>query len=253
MGCKSSVLVRPQVLPEIIVCLVWTSQQDIEALVNATETLEITRREPGMTCTTTPTTTDATTTDATTTDATTTDATTTDATTTDATTTDATTTDATTTLPTDESEEKQAEPTAEQTQQGQIYHIQTKALNRPVNYTSQIRLIVLPFGVQFLGTGGYDVAPGLQFVAHHAVIVALPLVPILPRRLLRKIYVGEDAATSATESLGHVLAGVDQFTYWESSLEELVIWWLSLLRPYWCSIACVLVLVLMLILVIVLS
>lgn len=206
------------VLPEIIVCLVWTSQQEIEALVNATETLEITRREPGMTCTTTP-----------------------------------TTTDATATLPTDESEEKQADPTAEQTRQGQIYHIQTKALNRPVNYTSQIRLILMPFGVQFLGTGGYDVAPGLQFVAHHAVIIALPLVRILPRRLLRKIYVGEDAATSATESLGHVLAGVDQFTYWESSLEELVLWWLSLLRPYWCSIACVLVLVLMLILVIVLS
>ncbi|KAF4768886.1 hypothetical protein HAV15_008716 [Penicillium sp. str.  len=44
MGCKSSVLVRPQVLPGITVALVWVSQQEIEALVNATETLEITRR-----------------------------------------------------------------------------------------------------------------------------------------------------------------------------------------------------------------
>ncbi|OQD68989.1 hypothetical protein PENPOL_c002G05562 [Penicillium polonicum] len=218
MGCKSSVLVRPQVLPQITVSLVWVSQQEIEALVNATETLEITRREPGMTWTTPP-----------------------------------TTTDASTTLPTDEPEQKEAEPTAGQNRQGQIYHIQTKALDRPVKYTSQIRLIVLPFGWQFLGTGGYDIAPGLQFVAHHAVVLALNLVPVLPRRLLQKIYVGEDAATSATASLGHVLAGVDQFAFWESSLEELVLWWLSLLRPYWRLIACALVLVLMFILVIVLS
>ncbi|CRL24741.1 unnamed protein product [Penicillium camemberti] len=218
MGCKSSVPVRPQVLPEITVALVWVSQQEIEALVNATETLEITRREPGMKFTTTP-----------------------------------TTTDAATTLPTDEPEEKEADPTAEQTRQGQVYHIQTKTLDRPVNYTSQICLIVMPFGLQFVGTGGYDVAPGLQFVAHHAVVISLDLVPVLPRRLLRKIYVGEDAATSATESLRHVLAGVDQFAFWECGLEELVLWWLSLLRQYWFPIACVVVLVLILILVIVLS
>ncbi|KAJ5593288.1 hypothetical protein N7537_010192 [Penicillium hordei] len=218
MGCKSSVFVRPQVLPEIIISLVWVSQQEIEALVNATDTLEITRREPGITWATTP-----------------------------------TTTYATTTLPTDDHEEKEAEPTAEQTRQGQIYHIQTKALDRPVKYTSQIRLMVLPFGFQFLGTEGYDVAPGLQFVARHAVVIALPLVPVLPRRLLREIYVREDTATSATESLGHVLAGVDRFAFWESNLKELVLWWLSLLRPHWFLVACALVLVLMFILVIILS
>lgn len=186
--------------------------------MNATETLEITRREPGMRCTTTP-----------------------------------TTTDAATTLRTDEPEEKEPDPTAEQTRQGQIYHIQTKTLDWPVNYTSQICLIVMPFGLQFVGTGGHDVAPCLQFVAHHAVVIVLRLVPVLPRRLLRKIYVGQDAATSATESLRHVLAAVDQFAFWDSSLEELVLWWMSLLRPYWCPIACVVVFVLILILVIVLS
>ncbi|CAI7648988.1 unnamed protein product [Penicillium viridicatum] len=140
MGCKSSVLVRPQVLPQITVSLVWVSQQEIEVLVNATETLEITRREPGMTWTTPP-----------------------------------TTTDASATLPTDEPEQKEAESTAGQTRQGQVYYIQTKALDRPVNYTNQICLIVLPFGLQFLGTGGYDIVPGLQFVAHHAVVVAVDL------------------------------------------------------------------------------
>lgn len=164
-----------------------------------------------------------------------------------------TTTDAATTLPTDEPEETEVEATAEQTRQGQIYHIQTKALDGPVNYTSQIRLIILPSEYQFLGTRGHDVAAGLQFVARHAVVIALDLEPFLPRRLLRKIYGGEDAATSATKSLGHVLAAVDQFAFWESSLEELVLWCLSLLRQYWCSIACVAVLILILILVIVLS
>lgn len=206
------------VLPEITVALVWVSQQEIEALVNATETLEITRREPGITWTTTP-----------------------------------TTPDAATTPPTDEPEEKEAEPTAEQTQQGQIYHIQTKTLDRPVTYISNIRVILLPFGFQFLGTGGHDVARGLQFVAHHAVVIALPLVSVLPRRLLHEIYVGKDNATSATESLSHVLAGVDQFTFWESSVEELVLWWLSLLRQYWWAIGCVLMLVLVYIMVVVFS
>lgn len=148
--------------------------------MDATETLEITRREPGMRCTTTP-----------------------------------TTTDAATTLRTDEPEEKKPDPTAEQTRQGQIYHIQTKTLDRPVNYTSQICLIVMPFGLQFVGTGGHDVALGLQFVAHHAVVIALRLVPVLPRRLLRKIYVGQDAAMSATES---------RWLRWTSLLFGIVAW-----------------------------
>lgn len=160
------------------------------------------------------------------------------------------TTGAATTPSTDQSEEKQTEPVAEQTQQGQIYYIQTKNLNRPVNYISHVRLILLPPGLQFIAGGIQTLAPGVRVVIPHATTIAIPLTPVLPRGLLRKIIISENSPMSATQSLGHVLAEIDQFAGWESSCWELFIWWLLLLRPYWCSIACVLVLVPLLILVI---
>ena len=62
----------------------------------------------------------------------------------------------------------------------------------------------------------------------------MPITPVLPPRLLQKITITENSTISATQSLAHVLAGVDQCADWESSTVELLLWWLMLLRPYWC-------------------
>lgn len=79
----------------------------------------------------------------------------------------------------------------------------------------------------------------------------MPTTPVLPPRLVQKITISENSTMSATQSLAHMLAGVDQFADWESSVGELLLWWLMLLRPYWCWIVFVLVFLPLLILVIV--
>ncbi|CAG8909859.1 unnamed protein product [Penicillium egyptiacum] len=162
------------------------------------------------------------------------------------------TTGAATTSSAAQSEGNQAEPIAEKPQQGQIYYIQTKILSRPVNYVSLIRLIVLPPGLQFVAGGVQDLAPGVRVMISQATTIAMPITPVLPPRLPQKITISENNTMSATQALGHVLAGVDQFADWESSTGELLLWWLLLLRPYWCFIVFALLFLLLLILAIVL-
>ncbi|KAJ5971333.1 uncharacterized protein N7479_001251 [Penicillium vulpinum] len=208
-----SVLRRPRALPQITLALVWVSHEEIESLVNATETLEIKRREPGMKYTARPTTGAATTPSAT------------------------------------QPEEKPAESIAEQTLQGQIYHIQTKTLDRPVHYISHVRLILLPPGLQFIASGVQDLAPGIRVMIPRATTASMPLLPVLPLRFLREILISENSPMTATQSLGHVLAGVDQFAGWKSGWSEVFLWWLTLLRPYWYWVALALFFLLLLILV----
>ncbi|KAJ6186464.1 hypothetical protein N7519_007765 [Penicillium mononematosum] len=209
-------LLRPRRLPEITVAIVWAPHEEIESLVNATETLAIKRRTPGLTYTPT------------------------------------STTNATATSSTAQTDGNQAEPIAEKPQQGQIYYIQTKILGRSINYVSLVRLIVLPPRLQFIADEVQDLAPGVRALITRATTIAMPITPVLPPGLLQKITITENSTMSARQSLAHVLAGVDQFADWESSAGELLLWWLMLLRPYWCWIGFVLVFLPLLILVIVL-
>ncbi|KZN84667.1 hypothetical protein EN45_088080 [Penicillium chrysogenum] len=215
MGHITHALLRPRCLPEITVALVWASHEEIESLVNATETLAIKRRTPGLTYTPT------------------------------------STANATATSSTAQTEGNQAEPIADKSQQGQIYYLQTKILGRPINYVSLVRLIVLPLGLQFIADQVQDLAPGVRGRIIRATTIAMPTTPVLPPRLVQKITISENSTMSATQSLAHMLAGVDQFADWESSVGELLLWWLMLLRPYWCWIMFVLVFLPLLILVIV--
>ncbi|KAJ5210031.1 hypothetical protein N7491_009844 [Penicillium cf. griseofulvum] len=93
MGCISTC--RPRVPLEITIAHSWVPREEVESLVNATETLEIKRQGAGMTCTAAP-------------------------------------TNGKTTIPSaDQCEEKPAES---DTTQSRVYYIQTKTLDRPVHY-----------------------------------------------------------------------------------------------------------------------
>ncbi|CAI7590441.1 unnamed protein product [Penicillium glandicola] len=195
MGCIVSAFRRPRVLPEIIVALTWVSPVDIVSLVEATETLEFKRLKSANAVTA------------------------------------QAAANATTSPSADETEEKDADLIAEQYPQGHIYHIQTKKLNRPVNYTSRICLVVLATGLQVRVPTLIVMGPGALNPQVSAVLMLRT--PVLPRGLLQKITIIDNSSLSATQSLGYLLAGVDQFADWESSYRELLFWWLLLLRPYW--------------------
>jgi hypothetical protein len=59
------------------------------------------------------------------------------------------------------------------------------------------------------------------------------IAPVLPPALLQKILTGENSTISATQSLGLLLAGIDQFAAWESSWSDFFLWWVVSLRGYW--------------------
>ncbi|KGO78297.1 hypothetical protein PITC_059100 [Penicillium italicum] len=139
-------------------------------------------------------------------------------------------TDIPTTPSTDQTEDKDTEQIADRFTQGYIYYLQTKALDRPIHYISHIRLIVLDPGRKII-------APGVQIMGPPARSFLVCLEPVLPPKLLQKINLCDNNTLSATQSLGYILSGVDQFADWESGWGELIHWWFLLLRPYWFSIA----------------
>ncbi|KAI2709257.1 hypothetical protein CBS147332_6316 [Penicillium roqueforti] len=213
MGYIVSTLRRPRALPEFPVVIAWVSPEDIVSLVDATETLEIKGLEA---CSVTI----------------------------------EQMTNVTTTPSVDESGGKETERTAEQYSHGYFYCIQTKRLDRCVNYTCCIHLIVLAPGLQvprrMIGiVGPSAISPYVQ-------VILVPETPLFPAELLQKVAISDNSQLSAIESLRYILTGADEFADWESDWGDLIIWWLLLLKPYWFLIAFSLVFFPLLVLVIVL-
>ncbi|KAJ5371819.1 hypothetical protein N7517_003825 [Penicillium concentricum] len=207
MGCIVSVLCRPRVLPQITVILTWISPKDIIALVGTTETLEIKQLDSTDTVT-------------------------------------AKGVINAVTAPSvaqSEDEDKEVRLIAEQFSQGHVYYVQTKALDRPIQYVSHVRLIVLGPGQEIIYSG----------IRSRPIINHKYLASVLPPRLLGKVTMSDDAPMLATESLAYLLAGVDQFADWESTRGELVRWWLMLLRPFWLFIVLIPIFLVLLVLTIV--